>query len=94
MQPTDPGHEETMPAAATPEPALQAPYSIDEDENDLIVRVPKWLVSRDRMLRFLELMEFKELRSRSELTEAEVAELSAEVKRAVAEAYRHRHGVR
>lgn len=66
--------------------ATQPVYWIDEDADDLIVRVPKSLASRERISRFLDWLEFQQLRSSSELTEEDAAELAAEVKHAVWEA--------
>lgn len=87
-----PDREEKVPTAAPEETVSQPAYRIEEDGNDLVVRVPKSLASRERVSRFLDLLEFEQLRSRSELTEEDAAELAAEVKHAVWEANRFRAG--
>ncbi|MBW3570107.1 MAG: hypothetical protein KY467_03265 [Gemmatimonadetes bacterium] len=87
-----PDGEGKMPAAAPTEPGARPSYQIDEDGNDLIVRVPKSLATRERVSRFLDWLEFEQLRSRSQLTEEDAAELAAEVKHAVWERNRFRAG--
>lgn len=90
MESPGPDREDRMPIAATPDAASQTAYRIDEDEDNLIVHVPKTLATRERVSRFLDWLEFEQLRSQSELTEEDAAELAAEVKRAVWDANRFR----
>lgn len=88
MDETGPDREEIMPTAAL-ERAAPA-FQIEEDGDDLVVRIPKSLASRDRLERWLAWMELEEIASRSQLTEEAAHELASEVKRAVWEANRHR----
>jgi|GEM_PF-836893 len=92
MSQPNPDREENMPVAATPDAASPTAYRIEEDEDDLIFRIPKTLATRERVSRFLDWLEFEQLRSRSELAQEDAAELAAEVKRAVWEANRFRAG--
>lgn len=90
MEETGPDREEIMSIAAPEQAAWQSAYQIEEDGDDLVIRIPKSLASRDRVQRFLDRIEFEQLRSQSQLTPEDAAELTTEVKRAVAEANRHR----
>lgn len=90
MEDTGPDREEIMSIVAPEQAAWQSAYQIEEDGDDLVIRIPKSLASRDRVQRFLDRIEFEQLRSQSQLTPEVAAELTAEVKRAVAEANRHR----
>ncbi len=90
MEDTGPDREEIMPIAAPEQLAWQSAYRIEEDGDNLVIRIPKSLANRDRVERLLDWIQFEELRSRSQLTPETAAELAAEVKRAVAEANRHR----
>jgi hypothetical protein len=90
MEETGPDREDIMPIAAPEEVAWQPAYRIEEDGDDLVIRIPRSLANRDRVQRFLDSMEFEELVSHSQLTPEAAAELAAEVKRAVWEANRHR----
>lgn len=92
MNQPDPDREERMPVAAIPDAASPTAYRIDEEGDDLIVRVPKTLATRERVSRFLDWLEFEQLRSQSQLTEEDAAEFAAEVKHAVWEANRFRAG--
>ncbi|HEX2081094.1 MAG TPA: hypothetical protein VHG08_25555 [Longimicrobium sp.] len=91
MEETGPDREDIMPTAAPEQVAWQSAYRIEEDGDDLVIRIPKSLANRDRVQQFLDRIEFEYLRSQSQLTAEDAAELTAEVKRAVAEANRH-HG--
>lgn len=63
--------------------AAESRFRIEEDDADFIVRFSKADVDRERISRFLDLLEFEEIRSRSELTEEQAAELATDVNRAV-----------
>lgn len=88
MEPT-PDREEKM-ATAAPEITWTPAYQLDEDEEAFVIRVPKSMVTRDRIQRFLDSVEFEHLTSKSQMTEEEAEELAREVKHAVYLANRHR----
>jgi hypothetical protein len=69
--------------------AWQSAYRIEEDGDDFVIRIPTSMVSRDRLQRFLDSVEFEHLVSKSQLTAEDAAALAAEVKRAVWEKLRH-----
>ncbi|HEY0016214.1 MAG TPA: hypothetical protein VGC13_07840 [Longimicrobium sp.] len=93
MDSPGPDREEKMLAEALEELKAQPAYRINEDGDDLIVRVPKTLATRERVSRFLDWLEFDQLRSQSELTEEDAAAFAAEVKRAVWDQNRQRLNV-
>lgn len=86
MEPT-PDREESMPTAA-PEITYTPPQLEEEDEN-FVLRIPKAMVTRDQIQRFLDRLEFEHLTSKSQMTPQEAEELAREVKRAVYQANRH-----
>lgn len=90
MDSTHPDREESMPTAALEETIAHPAYQIEEDGKDLVIRIPASAVTRERLERFLDWIQFESLKSRSHLTEADVAELAGEVKHAVYLANRHR----
>jgi hypothetical protein len=93
MDSRHPDPEESMPTAALEEMIAQPAYQVEEDGKDLVVRIPASAVTRERLERFLDWIQFESLKSRSQLTEADAAELAREVKHAVYLANRHRaHG--
>lgn len=78
-----------MSGAAPEQGAWQRAYRIEEEGDDLVIRIPKSLANRDRVERFLDWMEFEELVSHSQLTEEAARELADEIDRAVWEKVRH-----
>ena len=83
MEPT-PDREENMPTAA-PEQIGSAPaYEISEDGGDLVIRIPTSVVTRDRLERLLDRIQFEHLGGRSQPAES-VAELAGKVRHAVRE---------
>jgi hypothetical protein len=84
-----PDREEEM-ATAAPEVTWTPAYQLDEDGEDYVVRIPTSMITRDRLERLLQWIEFEHLKRGSQLTEEDVAELAREVKHAVYLANRHR----
>ncbi len=78
-----------MSGAAPEQGAWQPAYRIEEDGDDLVIRVPRSLANRDRVQRFLDWAELEDLVSRSQLTEEAARELADEIDRAVWEKVRH-----
>lgn len=60
-----PDREEKMTTAA-PETTLPPAYQVDEDGEDLVLRIPKSMVTREQVQRFLDRLKFEYARSESE----------------------------
>lgn len=88
MEPTQDREEEM--ATAAPEITWTPAYQVDEDEESFVLRIPKSMVTREQVQRFLDRLEFEQLRSKSQLTPEDAEELAREVKHAVYLANRHR----
>lgn len=86
MEPT-PDRENKMPTAA-PEIVATPAYQFDEDGDDFVLRIPKSMAARDQVQRFLDRLEFEQLRTKSQLTPEDAEELAREVKHAVVERLR------
>lgn len=65
-------------------------YRIDFEEQDMVVRVPRGLVGREVVSRFLDYLDLESIRQRSQLTEEDAAALADEIDHAVWERLRHR----
>ncbi len=55
-------------------------YNIAMDKNDIVVRLNGDLFDREELTKLLDYLELESLRKRSQLTEAQAAELAAEIK--------------
>jgi hypothetical protein len=65
-----------------------ATYSVDYDGDDIVLRMPADLISRDDLSDFLDRMLLERLRRRASLTDEQIAELADEVDGAVWERLR------
>lgn len=90
MEATGADRVEDLLTAAFGPVAWQSAYRIEDDGDDFVIRIPKSMVSRDRLQRFLDSVELEHLVSKSQLTAEDAAALAAEVKPAVWEKVSHR----
>lgn len=65
-------------------------YRIDLEEQEVVVRLRRDSIDRDDVSRFLEFLELDSIRRRSQLTEADAAELADEIDHGVWERNRWR----
>ncbi|HEX6289133.1 MAG TPA: hypothetical protein VFZ66_08070 [Herpetosiphonaceae bacterium] len=54
-------------------------YSIAVENSDIVVRLNRNTIDRDALVRFLDYLELETIRKRSQLTDAQAAELAADV---------------
>jgi hypothetical protein len=58
-------------------------YNIAIDKQNVVVRFNRDMIDRTALARFLDYLELESIRKRSQLTDAQAAELAAEIERAV-----------
>jgi predicted transcriptional regulator len=75
-----PDGEEKMPAAA---PEQTEVYRIEEDGDDLVIRVPRSVVSRERVQALLDALEPGQVHGRTPANEKDAARVTDEIRRAV-----------
>lgn len=64
-------------------------YTVERDDDGFVIRVDSNLVDEAEIASLLDYLQFKSIRSRSQLTEQGAAVLAAEVKHAAYERVRH-----
>lgn len=57
-------------------------YSIAVENADIVVRLNRNTIDQETLIRFLDYLELEAIRKRSQLTEAQAAELAADIDRA------------
>lgn len=88
MEPT-PDREEEMATAA--EELTWAPaYSIEETDDEILVRIPRGVTSVPQIRRYLALMMLDSVRQKSQLSEEDANELAEEAARTIWDQNRHR----
>jgi hypothetical protein len=75
-----PDHEEKMPAAA---PEQTEACRIEEDGDDLVIRVPRSVVSRERVQALLDALVPGQVHGRTPANEEDAAQVTDEIRRAV-----------
>jgi hypothetical protein len=88
-----PDHEDRMLAEALDEIEAQAAYRIESTDDEIVVRIPRGIVSEEQLERYLALMVLDALRQKSQLTEDDALQLGKDVNRVVWERARHRLGL-
>ena len=58
-------------------------YNIAIDQQNVVVRFNRDMIDRTALARFLDYLELESIRKRSQLTDAQAAELAAEIDQAV-----------
>jgi hypothetical protein len=89
MEPT-PDREENMLAEMLDEIKAPAAYSIENMDDEIVIRIPRGVASEQQIRRYLALLMLDAVRQKSQLTEEDAYELAEEVTRAVWERNRHR----
>lgn len=65
-------------------------YSIDVENQEIVIRLNSELVDRDALTRLLDYIEIESIRKRSRLTQAEASDLTDEVNREVWDSTKHK----
>lgn len=81
MEPT-PDREEEMPTAAQ-EMVRTPAYHLDEEGEDFVLRIPRSMVARDRIQRFVDEVALEHLATQDQINVGDVEGLAREVNRAV-----------
>lgn len=63
--------------------ATEPAYSIDVEEDDIVVRLRRDFLTRDEVSTFLDYLELESIRRRSKLSDADATALTEEIDRAV-----------
>jgi hypothetical protein len=65
-------------------------YRIDFEEQEIVVRLPRTLLNRDEVSKFLDYLELQAIRRRSELSQEQAETLAEEIDRSTWELLRSR----
>ncbi|HKP76639.1 MAG TPA: hypothetical protein VJT67_14010 [Longimicrobiaceae bacterium] len=66
---------------STPAKRAEPAYRVDYEDEDLVIRIPSTLISRDRVSQFLDYLILEQGSRELNLSDEEIAELAAEAKR-------------
>jgi hypothetical protein len=67
--------------ATKPEMAIKPPYRVSYEGDDIVVRLKRAALTRNQVSRFLDYVMLEAVRTQSQLTEAQAADLAKDINR-------------
>ncbi len=59
---------------------MDAPYEVTTDQDSIVIRLPRDFADAEALAQFLDLLDMQAIRQKSQLSDAEAAQLATEVK--------------